>query len=176
MAKRYKIYPICWTGAICSLSGTCFHILFQYLLLSTGGGNTFSHGGTLLTVWELSGQSGVVVVDALQLRLWRALWRERDSFIPPGRNVIISITDETLPQEAFYAFVFPFILWPDNSTAPYSLYFFSFILLILPLLPDFDCCLRCCYIWNWLEGALSDFVTLFSDGSFSAPARQLILN
>lgn len=41
MAKRHKIYPICWPGAICSLSETCFHILFQYLLLSTGCVKTF---------------------------------------------------------------------------------------------------------------------------------------
>lgn len=155
---KYSLFEdLCWaTEEPCSQFGGCQDS--QVLLL------------LMLSNWGF-GQR-----ESSSLRLWRALWRERDSFIPPGRNVIISITDETLPQEAFYAFVFPFILWPGGSTAPYSLYFFLFILLILPLLQDFDCCLRCCYIWNWLEGALSEFVTLFSDRSFSARARRLILN
>ncbi len=40
---------------------------------------------------------------------------ERDSFIPPGRNVIISITDEMLPQEAFYASLLALNLRADSQ-------------------------------------------------------------
>lgn len=44
------------------------------------------------------------------LPLCGELCEERESFIPAGRNVIISVTDEMPPQAAFYAFLFPLVL------------------------------------------------------------------
>lgn len=74
---------------------------------------------------------------------------ERESFIPPVRNVIISITDEMLPRADFYAFFFPLILWSDNSAASsLCIYFFSFTVLFLPSQRHCDCRLLSCYIWS----------------------------
>lgn len=87
---------------------------------------------------------------------------ERDSFIPAGRNVIISITDEVLQWGYIYiSFLFSsyFMSWQSSSILQYV--FLSFIVLILPSHRDFDWCCCCCYIWHWLrrERALREFIT-----------------
>lgn len=76
---------------------------------------------------RLSGWSGVT--EALDSRspplcvVGSRLCKEKDSFIPAGRNVIICVTDDTLPEEALPAFVFILILWADYSAASWRVYF-----------------------------------------------------
>lgn len=100
---------------------------------------------------------------------------DRESFIPPGRNVIISITDEMLPQAAFYAFLFPLILWSDNSAASYTVSFFHSLSCSCLHSETVIAGSSVVIFWSRLEGAFPEFVTLFPDKSFSALVWWLIL-
>lgn len=109
---------------------------------------------------------------------WRSLAEALDSESHPPPSVWAPVKREgflySTRQECYYLhswwnaasgrfwFLSSSVFFYDLTILHYA--FVSFIVLILPSQRDFDCLICfCCYIWNWLETALSEFVTLFSE-------------
>lgn len=119
--------------------------------------------------WTMQEPSSQLGGCQVLLRLWTvratppplSLWRE--GFLYSTRQECYYLHNwwSAASGSFFFPFLFHFMTWQFNSVL--HCIFLSFIVLILLSQWDLDCCVCCCYIWNWLEGALSEFVTLFSE-------------